>query len=185
MVGESRLIQQLQNKNQKALEKLIDKYSAYAGTIIRNISRNILTEEDVEEITADVFISIWNNTDKLISGKLQPYIASIARNKAKSRLRQYHETVSLEDTIPISKDSLEEKIDNNILKEVLAELLESLSEKDYEIMVRYYYYYQTISEIADVLDMSDSAIKVRLHRGRKKLQQLFIERGYSYDTEHI
>lgn len=96
---ECRLVQQLQQQNPEALQSLIHTYQAYVGTIIRNITRSVLTENDVEELTADVFLAIWQTADKLQAGKVRPYLAAIARNKAKSRLRGQKALLPLEDTI--------------------------------------------------------------------------------------
>ena len=39
-----------------ALSELMQQYTAYVGTIVRNILGKVLTESDVEEVTADVFV---------------------------------------------------------------------------------------------------------------------------------
>ena len=51
---------------------------------------------------------------------------------------------------------------------------------DREIFLRYYYYDQKISEIADEMDMNAETVKSRLRRGREKLKSL-IEEGDFYD----
>lgn len=84
---ESRLITLLQLQKPEGLQALMATYQAYVGTIIRNITRNSLSEQDVEELTADTFFAVWQTTDKLQAGKVRAYLAAIARNKAKSRLR--------------------------------------------------------------------------------------------------
>ena len=46
---ESRLITLLQLQKPEGLQALISTYQAYVGTIIRNITRSSLSEQDVEE----------------------------------------------------------------------------------------------------------------------------------------
>lgn len=53
---ESRLITLLQLQKPEGLQALISTYQAYVGTIIRNITRSSLSEQDVEELTADTFL---------------------------------------------------------------------------------------------------------------------------------
>lgn len=91
------LIRRLKQHQPQALEELIETYSPYVGTIVRNIIGKYLSESDVEELTADVFLAVWEHTDQLKAGKLTAYLAAIARNRAKNRIRGYHETVNLED----------------------------------------------------------------------------------------
>lgn len=89
------LIRRLKQHQPQALEELIKTYSPYVGTIVRNIIGKYLSESDVEELTADVFLAVWEHTDQLKAGKLTAYLAAIARNRAKNRIRGYHETVNL------------------------------------------------------------------------------------------
>lgn len=55
---ESRLITLLQLQKPEGLQALISTYQAYVGTIIRNITRSSLSEQDVEELTADTFFAV-------------------------------------------------------------------------------------------------------------------------------
>lgn len=170
----------------EGLQALMATYQAYVGTIIRNITRSSLSEQDVEELTADTFFAVWQTTDKLQAGKVRAYLAAIARNKAKSRLRSLSETIPLEEeAILLETADLEQEVEHTLLSEALQDTITTLSATDRDILIRYYYYYQRIPEIAEELQLSVSAVKVRLHRARKKLKQLLIERGYVYETESL
>lgn len=182
---ESRLITLLQSQKPEGLQALMATYQAYVGTIIRNITRNSLSEQDVEELTADTFFAVWQTTDKLQAGKVRAYLAAIARNKAKSRLRSLSETIPLEEAILLETADLEQEVEHTLLSEALQDTITTLSATDRDVLIRYYYYYQRIPEIAEELQLSVSAVKVRLHRARKKLKQLLIERGYVYETESL
>lgn len=136
----------------------------------------------MEEITADVFVAVWEHTDQLKPGKLSGYLAAIARNRAKNRIRSYHETVDLDDLVQVSAaDDVEGTIDQRILTEVLHDVLNSLPAKDREILVRYYYCYESVKQVADALHMKESAVKMRMSRARKKLQQELVDQGYAYE----
>lgn len=76
-------------------------------------------------------------------------------------------------------------MEHTLLAEALQDTLQALSENDRDVLIRYYYYYQHVPEIAAELHLSAAAVKVRLHRARKKLKQLLMERGYVYETESI
>ena len=60
----------------------------------------------------------------------------------------------------------------------MAQLLDALSCQDRAIFLRHYYYGQTVAEISAALAVNPSTVKVRLHRGRKKLKELLLKRGY-------
>lgn len=182
---ERALISQLCEKDPNALKKLIDSYSGYVAAIIRNISRGILSEDDIEEIAADVFLAVWNTADKMRDGKVQPYLAAITRNKTKSCLRSRKDTIPIEDTMIIDAADLQEEVEKTLLAETIRDAIAMLNDQDGEVLIRYYYYYQQIQEIAKEMNLSSNAVKVRLHRARKKLKDLLIERGYTYETEFI
>lgn len=98
---ERNLIRRLKQHQPQALEELIQTYSPYVGTIVRNIIGKYLSESDVEELTADVFVAVWEHADQVKPGKLTGFLAAIARNRAKNRIRSYHETVDLEDLVQV------------------------------------------------------------------------------------
>ena len=70
--------------NELDLEKIINEYSSYTATIIDNMARNSLKDEDKEEIVSEVFFILWKNKNKLnINKYLSSYIAGITRNVVK------------------------------------------------------------------------------------------------------
>lgn len=179
---ERNLIRRLKQHQPQALEELIQTYSPYVGTIVRNIIGKYLSESDVEELTADVFVAVWEHADQVKPGKLTGFLAAIARNRAKNRIRSYYETVDLEDLVQVcAADDVEQSIDQKILAEMLQDVLNMLSAKDREILVRYYYYYESVKQVAAEMQMSESAVKMRMSRARKKMQQELIDKGYAYE----
>lgn len=45
------------------IKKIINEYSLYISTIINNIARDSLNNEDKEKIVSDVFYILWKNTE--------------------------------------------------------------------------------------------------------------------------
>ena len=79
------------------MEDIMNDYTNYIYTIIRNSYIN-LPNEDVEEIVLDVFLTIWNNQNKLdINKKLSSYIVGITRNLIKKKYRNYTTNDNIED----------------------------------------------------------------------------------------
>lgn len=54
---------------------------------------------------------------------------------------------------------------------IIRDILQELSERQRECIVLYYMNQMKVAEIADILDMQESAVKVNLHRGRKKVEE--------------
>ena len=66
-----KLLLKLKKHDEKALQAVIEQYSRLAATVINNISKGSLTKEDIEETVADVFVTLWNNAEKVQDGKLK------------------------------------------------------------------------------------------------------------------
>ena len=172
-------------KNQKLdLEKVIDEYSSYVRTIIKNMANEYLSVEDIEEIVSDTFFILWKNTDKLEDDKmLSSYIAGITRNLVKEKSRVININFDISDYENTLQDNIkvdmicEQREKVNILENTVKEL----KEDDISIFNLYYYSSMKISEIAKVLNISDFNVKMRLHRIRKKIKKEFSKGGYSDD----
>ena len=76
------LTQRLKRHDEAAFEEVMNKYLPLVSNIVYNIGRDRLSKEDMEETISDIFVILWNNTDKIIEGKLQGYLCRIARTKA-------------------------------------------------------------------------------------------------------
>ena len=86
---EIRLIKGIKAGNEKYLEKCIRQYTPYVAYIVSNIIGVALSQEDKEEVIADVFVTLWkkrNHLDENRSENLQGYIGTIARNLSKDAL---------------------------------------------------------------------------------------------------
>ena len=62
---ENNLAVRLRDNDEKALDNIIEKYSSYVFTVVRNFSASVLTEEDIEEIVIDVFVRLWISRDRV------------------------------------------------------------------------------------------------------------------------
>ena len=55
----------LRQGDEDALCEIIRQRTGYVSTILRNFSRSTLPPEDLEELSADVFLRLWRSRDKL------------------------------------------------------------------------------------------------------------------------
>lgn len=62
---DARLLEQLKQQNRRGLERVMKRYTAYVGTILRNVTRGQTTQEDLEELTADVFLALWHHAPEM------------------------------------------------------------------------------------------------------------------------
>ncbi|MEA4936906.1 MAG: RNA polymerase sigma-70 factor [Paludibacter sp.] len=97
---------------------------AYQDKVYRFISLFVFNEQECEELASDVFLSLWNNRDKLAEVEnLDSYIFIIAKNRALNHLRKektdlidldkiqldvFHHTQSTPESIFIDKETVDE-----------------------------------------------------------------------------
>jgi RNA polymerase sigma-70 factor (ECF subfamily) len=98
-------------------------------------------------------------------------LGAVARNKAKNKFREAGFELTLDEELYISEDlPLEELQMERELQHIVRKKVLEMTEPDREILLRYYYYYQSIQRISREMGMSVSNIKVRLHRARNTLR---------------
>ena len=155
------------------LDKIVDDYTPYVRTIISNMVNDNLIQEDKEEILLDTFFILWKNyCDGKYIYSLSSYIAGIARNLVKEKLKKNNYTVDISDYENLLEFSsndlyLSEREDISRLKKAI----NNLKDIDMKIINIYYYDYKSIKDIANKLDISEINVKTRLHRIRKKIKK--------------
>ena len=160
--------------NELDLEKIINEYSSYTATIIDNMARNSLNDEDKEEIVSEVFFILWKNKNKLNVNKyLSSYIAGITRNVVREYLRKvkinfnisdYENSLYNYDKIDLLDDNVEE-----ISK--IEEKLKNMKKIDKTIFLDFYYSFKSIKDIAKEQKISEFSVKQRLYRIRNKIRK--------------
>lgn len=181
-MNEEKLLVALANGDMKALEKIMKKYSGYVCTVARNFSRSALSEEDIDEISIDVFYKLWELRQNLdIRIGLSAYLSAAARNAVKNRFRKlppsYEDITELEIS---SGYSVEDKAEFSAMMDCLNEGVSKLSPKDREIFLRFYLYGERSSQIAIAMNISEGLVRTDLHNIRAKLKKFMGERGYDH-----
>lgn len=174
-------IADFEEENNLNIEKVIEKYNNYIYTILKNAITN---EEDIEEILSDVFTVLWKNYFKLDKDiNIRAYLIGIAKNLIKKKYRNYmHATENIENIEnTINEDiNIEELIEENEKSKIISILIDNMKEEEKQIFTMFYYKGVKIKEIAKLLNITETKVKVTLHRLRKQVKKNFKERGYDY-----
>lgn len=171
-MNDAKALALLKSGDQEALAWFIDKYSAYVGTIVNNILGSSMSHEDVEEVTADVFVTLWRSSESLIPLNLKGYLSRVARSLSMQKLREKVEVLPLdEDILILDEDSVFDSLEREDQDQIMRKLVYSMPQPDKEIFLRFYYYCQSVSVIAKQMQMNPSTIKTKLKRGRERFRQ--------------
>ena len=169
---EAKALAQLQSGDQRALEWFIERYSKYVGAVVSSVLQGSMSQSDVEEVAADVFVTLWKSAATLVPLNLKGYLSRVARSLALRKLRERTQELPLEEDILVfEEDSLIDRLDREARDRLVREAVLSLPQPDREIFLRFYYYCQSVAVIAEKMRMNPSTVKTRLRRGREKLRQ--------------
>ena len=170
-MNEAKALNLLKSGDQEALEWFIDRYSAYVGTVVSNILKDSMSHEDIEEVTADVFVTLWSSAANLYPLNIKGYLSRVARSLSMQKLRERVQLLPLdEDILILDEDSVFDSLEREDQDQVIRKLVYSMPQPDKEIFLRFYYYCQTVSVIANQMQMNPSTVKTKLKRGRERLR---------------
>lgn len=159
------------------IEKIINRYNSYIYTILKNSLSN---ELDIEETLSDVFLIFWKNykkLDKKISVK--PYLIGITKNLVKKKYSKNSFNISnieLFENAIISDINIEELIENNEKSKIISDTLSNIRDVDKNIFIMFYYNQRKIKDIAKLLKISESKVKISLYRSRKTIKKKIKEK---------
>lgn len=173
---ESKALRNLKYGSEEALGWFIEQYTPYVTTIIYNIIGAYMDEADIEEVASDVFLAFWQNAKKVRPLAVKGYLASIARNQAKNKLRGCGFTFPLEDQILIVDEiTPEHAYQKKELSAAVRRAVLDMEQPEREIFLRYYYYGQKTEQIADEMNINPSTVRSKLSRGRSRLKDALIK----------
>ena len=173
-LSEEEALTRLRAQDPGALHWLIGRYNRYVASIIRAVLGKTCREEDAEELTADVFYSVFRRAGSVSPGKLQAYLGAAARNRAKDFLRKQKplEADLDELTLPDEEGAAPEaELLRRERQRRVKEAILAMEPIDREIFLRYYYYLQPTPEIAESMHLTPGAVRTRLSRGRAVLKK--------------
>ncbi len=185
-MNETKILHQLRRGNPDALKALMDGYLPYVSTVVWNILRGTLQPEDAEEVVSDVFLSAWEHASALEAGHVRGWLGTVARNKAKNRLRSVGKVLLLEEDeadIPAPDDPTDELLRQE-KRRLVRRVLDTFPEEERALFLRRYFYAQTVEEIAAALSLNASTVKTRLRRGRAKLKEALLKEGFD-ETDRV
>lgn len=146
-----------------------DKVTAYLSGKVGNITV-------AEELCSDVFVKVAAALDRFDSQKasVSTWIYRIAHNTLCDYYRTRHEHASLEDYFDVDDKVLEETVCRDDSLDALADALEALPPRERELIVRRYYYGETLKMIAARFSVSYAYVRI-LHTNALKKMKKFLE----------
>ena len=182
---DSAIIERFWVRDEAALSAVSEKYGKYCSTIARNIIGN---EQSVEEIVQDTLLKLWETIPPNRPQKLQAFIGKVARNisldAVKAELRQKRGggeiVLVLDELNDVSSraDDVERIAENHETLNAINDFLRSLPEKKRKVLILRFWHCCSISNISQIIGISEMSVSNILKRERKKLVEYLKKRGY-------
>ena len=178
-LNDAELVAESLDGNRDAFRLIVERYQTLISSLAYCATGNVSRSEDLAQET---FVSAWKQLAELREpAKLRPWLCSIARFLISNEFRRQgrepdHAAESLEAVDEwVSPEPLPpDQVISDEEKAILWRSLERIPEIYREPLVLFYREQQSVERVAAALDLSEDAVKQRLSRGRKLLQEQFL-----------
>ena len=169
-------------REERAIEESDRKYGRYCLSIARSI---VGVEEDAEECVNDTWLRAWNAMPPQRPGVLSAFFAKLTRNLSLDRWRKNRAAKrgggmvevalqELEDCLP-DRNTPEGRLEAAETARAISAFLREQPELDRVLFVRRYFHLESLEELRSRFGLTESQVKSRLHRTRRRLKKALEE----------
>ena len=171
------------NRSEDAIRESRKKYENYCYKIAKSI---LSSHEDAEECVSDAFVKAWQSIPPHSPKSLSAYLGAITRHLAINRLEASLTAKRNAKILPIldelaeilpAAQGQEEMVNEILLRQALNTFLASLPLQTRRIFLQRYWYCQSAKELAKAFGMTESNVRVLLHRTRNDLKRFLEQEG--------
>jgi RNA polymerase sigma-70 factor (ECF subfamily) len=170
-------------------DKLEELYVTYRKELYYVAYQILHDYHDAEDVIQNAFIKISKYLDKIGEircKKTRGYLVIIVRNLSFDRYNEKKKSVPV-DFLEETEEEMESDVslEDHVLKlergKELAEALSRIHSGYADILTLRYYYEYNIYEIADLINLTNDVVSVRLSRAKKALKKILSEGGITYE----
>jgi len=144
----------------------------YADNVYRFIVKNLRHEEDARDVVQTAFEKLWRNREEVDGTKSKSYLFTVAYNQMIDHLRKVKRVYLREEFREETR--VTDRPAHNA-RAVLEEALARLSETQRSLVMLKDYEGYSYDEIGRIMNLSESQVKVYLHRARLQLKQYLVK----------
>lgn len=156
---------------QRAFDALFARHAGPVRGYLRRLTQSVSAADDLTQVT---FLSMVRARGRFIAGlKFKPWLYAIATNAAKDHARRVRTGETVTETGELPTDAGEEmNVRDAGLEKQVHSALQQLPEAQRSAILQHRFLHLSFAEIAVAEGVSESAVKVRAHRGYERLREL-------------
>jgi len=135
----------------------------FADGVYRFIVKNIRHTEDAQDIVQSAFEKLWVNRVQVLPEKAKSYLFTVAYHQMIDHIRTSNKMPLSEDTKIPQQQIVQE---DEELKQVLMSAINELNPIQKSLVLLKDYEGYSYQEIGEIMHLSESQVKVYLHRAR-------------------
>lgn len=143
----------------------------YSDNVYRFILKNMGHQEDAKDVVQSSFEKLWINRDKVDNERCKSFLFTVAYNQMIDHIRKNKRIVLKEEFTGDTRTSTQK---HNHTKKILDEALNRLSETQRSLVLLKDYEGYSYQEIGTITNLSESQVKVYLHRARIQLKTFLV-----------
>lgn len=149
-----------------------DCVNLYADNVYRFIVKNLRHEEDARDVVQTAFEKLWRAREEVDNSKCKSYLFTVAYNGMIDHLRKIKRVYLKEE---FKEEARVLNRQHNNTKEILERALARLSETQRSLVLLKDYEGYSYEEIGKIMNLSESQVKVYLHRARLQLKDYLVK----------
>jgi RNA polymerase sigma-70 factor (ECF subfamily) len=135
----------------------------FADGVYRFIVKNIRHQEDAQDIVQSAFEKLWMNRAQVVPEKAKSYLFTVAYHQMIDHIRKSNK-MNLVDETALPQQSITQE--DTELKQVLLRAVNELNPTQKSLVLLKDYEGYSYQEIGEIMNLSESQVKVYLHRAR-------------------
>lgn len=181
-LNDQNVIENILNGEKEQFRWIMDRYAPVVFHVVRRFEKD---EVKVKDLAHEIFLKIYEklgsfNGDSAFSSWIYIVALNYCRDNSRSEQRRNAKTDELNEEIMEYPGAPEENPENRMINDEMAGVLDSSIKKlkpDYMLPLEMKYREGlTYQDISEILNISVSALKVRMHRARIELKQIMEDR---------
>lgn len=173
-MNENQRVLQVLSGNSSAFAYFVETYQDMAITIAYRICGNM---QDAEDVVQESYVKAYRNlhsfrSDSKFSTWLYRIVYNTAITHTKAQMWIRNKEAGIEDASHLADNTPEIQMDDIEQQEIVADIMQKMPAGDALLLTLYYLEENSVKEIAQIVGLNESNVKVKLFRARKTFKEL-------------